>query len=54
MPSPLLSVNNLSVNFGGLKALSHVSLKVEPGELIGIIGPNGAGNHLLQFAYRSL
>ncbi|NLM68871.1 MAG: ABC transporter ATP-binding protein [Firmicutes bacterium] len=43
MPSPLLSVNNLSVNFGGLKALSHVSLTVEPGELIGIIGPNGAG-----------
>ena len=47
MPSPLLSVNNLSVNFGGLKALSHVSLTVDPGELIGIIGPNGAGKTTL-------
>ena len=54
MPSPLLSVNNLSVNFGGLKALSHVSLTVDPGELIGIIGPNGAGKPPSSIRLRSL
>ena len=39
----VLSVNDLSVNFGGLKALSGVNLELRKGEVLGLIGPNGAG-----------
>jgi len=39
----LLRIENLCVNFGGLKALSAVNISVEPGEVVGLIGPNGAG-----------
>ena len=39
----LLSVRNLSVNFGGLKALNGVNLELRKGEVLGLIGPNGAG-----------
>jgi len=42
-----LEVKDLSVHFGGVKALSHVSLTVEPGEILGVIGPNGAGKTTL-------
>jgi len=40
---PLLEINELSHNFGGLRAVSDFSLEVEEGELVGLIGPNGAG-----------
>lgn len=40
---PCLQVNDLSVHFGGLKAVSNVNLQINSGELIGLIGPNGAG-----------
>ena len=40
---PLLKVKNLSKSFGGLSALSDISLKVAPKQIVGIIGPNGAG-----------
>ncbi|MGO2629428.1 MAG: ATP-binding cassette domain-containing protein, partial [Enterococcus italicus] len=43
----LLTVNNLTKNFGGLAAVSHVSMSVEENELIGLIGPNGAGKTTL-------
>ncbi len=39
----LLEVNNLSIAFGGLRAVDDVNLKIEKGELYGLIGPNGAG-----------
>lgn len=40
---PLLQINNLSISFGGLKAVSDLNISIENGELIGLIGPNGAG-----------
>ncbi len=39
----VLSVNDLSVNFGGLKALNGVNFELRKGEVLGLIGPNGAG-----------
>lgn len=45
--SNLLSIDSLSVSFGGLKALNHVSLDLHPGEVVGLIGPNGAGKTTL-------
>ncbi|MFZ5449701.1 MAG: ABC transporter ATP-binding protein [Thermodesulfobacteriota bacterium] len=39
----LLEINDLSHNFGGLRALNEFSLTLFPGELVGLIGPNGAG-----------
>jgi branched-chain amino acid transport system ATP-binding protein len=41
--TPLLSVKELSISFGGLKALTDVYLELNPGEVVGLIGPNGAG-----------
>jgi ABC-type branched-subunit amino acid transport system ATPase component/ABC-type branched-subunit amino acid transport system permease subunit len=38
-----LSVEDVSVHFGGVVALDRVSLHVAPGEVLGLIGPNGAG-----------
>ena len=40
---PLLRVENVSISFGGLKALNDVSLNIYPGEIFAIIGPTGAG-----------
>jgi len=40
---PLLSVHNISKKFGGVLALSTVSLDVFRGDIVGIIGPNGSG-----------
>jgi branched-chain amino acid transport system ATP-binding protein len=39
----LLAAHELSMNFGGIRALDGVSFDVEPGEVFTIIGPNGAG-----------
>ena len=44
---PLLETRNLSKNFGGLTAVSDLSISVEEGEIRGIIGPNGAGKTTL-------
>lgn len=41
--NPLLKVENLSISFGGLKAVDNVNFEVNKGEIISIIGPNGAG-----------
>lgn len=39
----LLDVKNLTISFGGLKAVNNFSLSIEKGQLYGLIGPNGAG-----------
>jgi branched-chain amino acid transport system ATP-binding protein len=38
----LFDVNGLSKRFGAIKALSEVSFHVRAGEVLGLIGPNGA------------
>jgi branched-chain amino acid transport system ATP-binding protein len=42
-PAPLLEAKNCSLRFGGIAALTDVSMHINGGELLGLIGPNGAG-----------
>ena len=44
---PLLSVNAITLRFGGIVALDGVSFDVDSGQICGIIGPNGAGKTTL-------
>ena len=43
----ILSVENLSRSFGGIKANDNISFEVEEGTILGVIGPNGAGKSTL-------
>lgn len=43
----ILSVSKLTKSFGGLTAVSNVTMELERGELVGLIGPNGAGKTTL-------
>jgi branched-chain amino acid transport system ATP-binding protein len=41
--APVLELEQLSLSFGGLRALSELDLRVREGEVVSVIGPNGAG-----------
>lgn len=43
MSEPFFSIRNLSIQFGGLRALSDFSMDIERGSIHALIGPNGAG-----------
>ena len=43
----MLSIKNISVNFGGIKAVDEASMSIESGKITGLIGPNGAGKTTL-------
>lgn len=43
MTQVLLKLNSLTKSFGGLMAVSDLSLEIREGEIVGLIGPNGAG-----------
>lgn len=44
---PVLSLRNISKNFGAIRALNEVNLELEPGEVLGLMGDNGAGKSTL-------
>ena len=43
----MIEINNVSKNFGGIKAVNDVSLEIKKGSITGLIGPNGAGKTTL-------
>ena len=43
MAETVLKANNISIEFGGLKAVENFTIEIKQGELVGLIGPNGAG-----------
>lgn len=43
MKQPILNVSNLTMDFGGIRALDSLDLDVNSGEIVALIGPNGAG-----------
>ena len=47
MTTPILEVRDISIRFGGVEALKHVSLQLLPGEVLALAGDNGAGKSTL-------
>jgi simple sugar transport system ATP-binding protein len=47
MTTPILEVRDVSIRFGGVEALKHVSMKLLPGEVLALAGDNGAGKSTL-------
>ena len=47
MTAPLVEMRDISIAFGGVKAVDHVSVDLHPGEVVGLLGHNGAGKSTL-------
>ena len=47
MTTPLVEMRDMSIAFGGIKAVDHVSVDLQPGEVVGLLGHNGAGKSTL-------
>lgn len=47
MTAPLVELRNISIAFGGIKAVDHVTVDLHPGEVVGLLGHNGAGKSTL-------
>ncbi|WP_322892833.1 MULTISPECIES: ATP-binding cassette domain-containing protein [unclassified Yoonia] len=47
MMTPLVQMKDVSISFGGVKAVDHVSIDLYPGEVVGLLGHNGAGKSTL-------
>jgi len=45
--TPLVELEDISISFGGIKAVDHVSVDLYPGEVVGLLGHNGAGKSTL-------
>ena len=45
--TPLVELRDISIAFGGIKAVDHVSVDLHPGEVVGLLGHNGAGKSTL-------
>ena len=45
--TPLVDMRDISISFGGIKAVDHVSIDLYPGEVVGLLGHNGAGKSTL-------
>ena len=45
--APLVELRNISISFGGIKAVDDVSIDLYPGEVVGLLGHNGAGKSTL-------
>ena len=52
--APLLKVDNIEVYYGMIKALKGVSFEVNKGEIIALIGANGAGKTTIPVSYTHL
>ncbi len=47
MTTPLVELRNMSISFGGVRAVDDVSVDLYPGEVVGLLGHNGAGKSTL-------
>ncbi|TBX28636.1 ATP-binding cassette domain-containing protein [Nioella sediminis] len=47
MTAPLVEMRDMSISFGGIKAVDHVTVDLQPGEVVGLLGHNGAGKSTL-------
>lgn len=45
--APLVELRDISISFGGIKAVDHVTVDLYPGEVVGLLGHNGAGKSTL-------